>query len=193
MSTSLASFGLRPVYHPSGVARATAYKDGIATGYGTDLYQGTPVLLTTGGLINVAANGGDMIGSFAGVEYTDANGRRQFSKRWVASTAATEIIAYVYDQVEIVYDAQVNGSAVQAAVGDQANFSAVGGLTVGAGNNTTQLSTMALDATLAGAAAQGMLRVIDRSMAIDNAWGDAFTVVRVTVARHQYISNKVAI
>jgi hypothetical protein len=190
---TLNSFGMRPVYHPSGVARATAYIGGIATGFASDLYQGTPVALATTGLLALGANAADFIGAFSGVEYTDANGRRQFSKRWVASTAATEIIAYVYDDPEIVYEAQVNGVAAQTAVGDQANFSAVGGLTVGAGNNTTQLSTMALDATLAGAGAQGMLRVLDKSLTPGNDWGDAFTILRVTIARHQYVSNKVAI
>lgn len=190
---TLNSFGLRPVYHPSGLGRATAYNGGISTGFATDLYQGTPVALATTGLLAIAANGADMIGAFAGVEYTDANGRRQFSKRWIASTAATEIIAYVYDDPEIVYEAQVNGSAAQTAVGDQANFSAVAGLLVGSGNNTTQLSTMALDSTLAGAGAQGMLRIIDKSPAIGNDWGDSFTILRVTIARHQFVSNKVAI
>jgi hypothetical protein len=192
MSASLAPFGLRPIYHPSGVVRPRGLYQGIATGYATDLYQGTPVLMTTSGVLNVAVNGSDMIGVFDGVEYVDSNGRRQYVKRWTASTAptGTDWIAYYYEDPAIVYEIQCNGSLAQTSIGDQLNFDAT--QTAGSGNNTTQLSSAAASSTLAGAAAQGMLRILTLSQYVDNAWGDAFTIVQVQIARHQQVSNKVA-
>ncbi len=193
MSATLNAFGMRAVKHPSGLARATAYAGGITSGYNTNLFQGTPVLLTTAGVINVGANGGDIIGVFDGVEYTDTNGRRQYSKMWPANLVATEIVAYVWDDPNTIFEAQAEGSIARTAIADQANFSVAGGFTVGAGNTTTQLSTMALSTTLAGVGVQGMLRIMDAAPYVDNAFGDAFTILTVTIARHQYVSNKVAV
>lgn len=193
MSASLFPFGMRPIWTQTGQVTPKAYQGGIASAYATAVYRGTPVVLTTSGTLNVAANGADMVGVFAGVEYTDSTGRRIYSPSWTASTVATNIIAWVWDDPRIIFEAQVNGSAAQTAIGDQANFSAVAGYTVGAGTAATGISTMALDPTLAGAASQGMLRILDKSLYVDNDWGDAYTIVQVMIARHQYVSNKVAI
>jgi hypothetical protein len=40
---------------------------------------------------------------------------------------------------------------------------------------------------------QGQVRVVGFSLQQDNAPGDAFTVVQVKIARHQFVSNKTAI
>lgn len=193
MSSALNPFGLRPVYHPSGIARARAYPGGISTGFATDLYQGTPVAIDTSGLIALATLTNDFIGSFDGVEYTDANGRRQYSKRWIASTAATDIVAYVYDDPLTVFEIQADGSLAQTSVGDQADFSGTAGYLIASGNNTTQLSTTALSSTLQGAGVQGQCRVIELANYVDNAWGDTYTIVRVMIAQHEYVANKVGI
>ena len=37
MSSSNAPFGLRPAFHPSGLDRAQALANGIASAYGTDI------------------------------------------------------------------------------------------------------------------------------------------------------------
>lgn len=193
MSATLAPFGLRPIYNQSGLVRPKAYIGGITSAYGTSLYRGTPVLLTTNGVINVGANAGDVVGVFAGVEYTDSNGRRQYSSYWPASLAATQIIAWVWDDPRTVFEAQAEGSLAQTAIADQANFSVAANRAVGDGSTTTGLSTMALSTTLAGNGAQGMLRILDKSLYVDNDWGDSYTVVTVQIARHQYVGNKVAV
>lgn len=195
MSATLNGFGLRPTYHPSGLSRPTAYPAAFSAAYATSLYQGTPVALDTNGNIIIAVQGAnDYIGAFDGVEYTDSNGRRQYVKQWVASTAnVTDVVAYVWDDPTCVYEIQADGSLAQTSIGDQANFSTTAGSLVGTGSNTTQLSATAMSATLAGAGSQGQLRIIGLSPYVDNAWGDAFTIARVQIARHQYVSNKVAI
>lgn len=193
MSTTLAPFGMRPVFHPSGLVRAHAIPGGITSGYATALYQGTPVTINTSGNVVIAANAADFVGCFDGVEYTDSNGRRQFSKYWTASLTATDIIAYIYDDPLIVYEMQAEGSLAQTAVGDQANFSTTNPRAVGDGSTIPGTSTTALSTTLAGAASQGMVRVLDKGRYVDNDWGDTYTIVQVQVARHIYVSNKVAI
>lgn len=193
MSSTLAPFGLVPRFHPSGLGRATAYPAGISSAFATDLYQGTAVALGTSGVLALATLTNDFIGSFDGVEYTDANGRRQYAKRWIASTVATDIVAYVYDDPQIVYEIQSSGSIAQTAIGDQADFSGTAGYLIASGNNTTQLSTTAISSSLEGAGVQGQLRIIGLAPYADNAWGDTYTIVRVMIAQHQYVANKVAI
>lgn len=195
MSATFAPFGLRPVYHPSGYARPQAFAEPFSSNYAVNLYQGTPVTMNTSGNLVVAANGTGIIGVFDGVEYTDANGRRQYSKRWVASTTTSgaAIVAYVWAEPTTIFEIQTNGSLAQTSIGDQMNFSAAAGFAVGDGSTTTQLSTMGGDPTLVGVGVQGMLRVLDVSPYVDNAWGDAFTIARVNIARHEYVANIVAV
>jgi hypothetical protein len=71
----------------------------IASGYAVGLGLGDPVKLTTDGTIIRASNDtADSIGVFAGVNYTDSDGKPQFKKNWTASTTATNIKALVDDQ-----------------------------------------------------------------------------------------------
>lgn len=189
MSATLAGFGLRPVYHPSGIDRASVYT--IAAAYNTAIYKGSPVTLNTNGTITIGAAAADFLGAFAGVEYVDATGKPTYSNYWPASQtvlSGTTPTAYVYDDPNIVYEIQCDGSVAQTAVGDQADFTSVG-----TGSTSTGLSTATMSASLAGAAAQGQLRIVGFGLAPDNAVGDAYTVVRVTNARSQFVYNKVAV
>lgn len=192
MSATLAPFGARPVFDPTGQTRATAYT--IASGYGTTIYRGTPVALNTNGTITIATVGAnDFIGIFAGCEYIDANGKPNESAYWPASTTATNIVAYVYDQPYTVYEIQADGSVAQTAIGDQANFSGTANYTVADGSTATGNSSMALSATLAGAGVQGQFRIVGFNKNPDNAPGDTYTIVQVQIARHQYVAVKVAV
>ena len=192
---ALNPFGLRPVKHQTGSAQVVAHaiQDGIPSGYATDLYRGTPVAYDSNGHVVIAANGSDFVGAFAGVEYTDSNGRREFADRWTANTVATEVVVYIYDDPGIVYEMQADGSLAQSAIGDQADISAGAGHTVADGDNTVQVSHAALSSTLKGAGVQGMFRIVDKSLDPSNDWGDSFTVVQVQVARHQFVAPKTAI
>lgn len=187
MSATSAPFGFRPAYHPSGLERAKKYT--IASAYGTAIYKGQPVILNTNGTIVVGTAAADLLGVFAGCEYVDSTGKPTVSNFWPASTAVlagTVPTAWVYDDPEQIYEVQSDGSIAQTALGDQADVSNVG-------NNANSLSTATLSATLAGAAAQAQFRIIGFGQQIDNLPGDAFTVVQVKLARHQFVSNKVAI
>ena len=189
MSATSAPFGFRPAYHPTGLDRATALANGIASGYATGILKGQPVALDTNGNIIIATAGSAFIGVFAGVEYTDVSGRRQINNQWLASTAfqTGSCIAYFYQEQTIVYEVQSNATLAQTSIGDQANMASAT-----AGSTTTGLS-QAMLGTVVGAGSQGDFRIIDIAPYIDNEWGDSFVIVRVQISRHQYTANIVAI
>jgi hypothetical protein len=183
MSATNAPFGLRPAYHPSGLDRATALADGILSTYSTDILKGQPVKLDTSGVIQVAAAGDAFLGAFSGVEFTDTTGRRRVSNYWPASTAyqTGSCIAYYYDDPNIVYEIQAAGSLAQTSVGAEADLS-----NTTAGSTTTGLSQATLSTTLAAAGSGAQMRIINLAPYPGNAWGDSYTIVRATVAKHQY-------
>ena len=133
MSSSASPFGLRPIRHPSGVIRQEAGT--ILTGYGTTLLQFAPVSILADGSLGIAASSARAIGAFMGVEYTDSNGRRTLTNRWLANTTATEIVAYFTRDHGIVYEIQTDGSISLTQVGSQLNWG-----TATAGKSTTSLS-----------------------------------------------------
>ena len=182
MSSTSAPFGMRPAFHPSGLDRAQALANGIASAYGSDILKGQPVKYSNG-VIVIAGAGDAFVGAFDGVEWTDTTGRRRVSNYWPASTAyqTGSCIAYFYQDPQIVYEIQADGSIAQTAIGDQANLS-----NTTAGSNVTGLSQCTLSSTLAGADAQAQMRIVDLAPYPGNAWGDSYTIVRATVAKHQF-------
>ena len=190
MSAASAPFGLRPSFHPSGLDRAVALANGIASGYNTGILKGQPVALNTSGNIVASAAGDAFQGAFAGHEYTDTTGRRIVSNQWVANTAyqTGSQVTYYYSDPNIVYDIQANGSLAQSSIGDQANFASIT-----AGSTTTGLSQCMISTSLVGSGNVGDLRIIGLSNGVDNAWGDAYTVVQVQVSRSQYVATVNAI
>lgn len=177
--------------HPTGQSRANAYT--IDAAYATGIGYGDAVTLNTNGTLTLGPAGTtDLIGVFAGVHYKDATGKPTYAKNWPgAVSGATDIVAYAYDDPENVYEVQVAASGttyVQTAIGAQADL--VAGAVVAA----TGQSTMALNATLKAAAAQGQFRIIGFGPdGIYDATLNPFPTVLVQIAQHQYIANKTAI
>jgi hypothetical protein len=190
MSATNAPFGLRPAFHPSGLDRAQALANGIVSGYGSDILKGQPVKYVTGGTLQPAAAGDAFAGAFAGVEFTDTTGRRRVSNYWPASTAyqTGSCVAYFYNDPLIVYEIQADGSVAQSAIGDEADLS-----NTTAGSNVTGLSQATISSTLVGAGNSGQMRIVDLAPYPDNAWGDAYTIVRATINEAQFQASVNAI
>lgn len=170
-----------------GTVRPFCLPGGIPTGYATAIYSNQPVKYTTTGVIApVAAATDGLLGAFIGVQYTDANGRPQFSNQWVASTTATDIRVWYTLDPGIEYEIQGDGPVARAAIGDQANFS---NLTA----NGAGLSQCTMSATLKGATNTGQLTITGLSLMPGNDWGDAYTLVRVKIAAHQLYPTVAAI
>ena len=185
MSATNAPFGLRPAFHPSGLDRAQALAGGIASGYSSNILKGQAVkYLASNGVINAVTGTEAFSGAFAGVEFTDTTGRRRVSNYWPASTAyqTGSCIAYFYNDNNIVYEIQADGAIAQTSIGNEANLTTANWA---AGSAVTGLSQATLSASLVGNGTQGQMRIVDIAPLVDNAWGDAFTVVRAVNSNSQ--------
>jgi hypothetical protein len=195
MSATSAPFGLRPAYFPTGLERAQALANGITSGYATNILKGQAVQYSPNAgvilpVLDTTTNSGLVSGAFAGVEWTDTTGRRRVSNYWPASTAfiTGSCIAYFYNDQQIVYEIQTDGTMAQTAIGNEANLS-----NFTAGSTTTGLSQMTLSASLAGSGSAAQFRIVDIAPYPDNNWGDAYVIVRVQVSKPQFISTVNAI
>jgi hypothetical protein len=198
MSATSAPFGLRPAFHPSGLDRAQALAGGIASGYGSNILKGQPVAYNPGAGNIIALTTSPAAGSaeawsgaFAGVEWTDTTGRRSISNYWPANTAyqTGSCIAYFYNDRNIVYEIQTSSTLTQASIGNEYNFN---NTTVG--STVTGLSRATLNpASAAGNNNQGQMRVVDLAPYQDNAWGDAYVIVRVVNCQSQFFGSVTAI
>jgi hypothetical protein len=182
MPSTNAPFGFKPVSHPTGNARATAYPLGLSAAYATSLYRGQPVKLNDG-VVNVAGTTGAILGIFDGVEYTDSTGKRVVSPYWPANTAHSDAILYVWDDPNTIFEVQADGAVAQTAIGDAANLSNLSN-----GSTRSGQSACTLSSSLAGSGNQAQFRIIGKSLRSDNDWSDTYTIVRVQIALHQYVA-----
>lgn len=135
MSSTSAPFGFRASYHNSGQMRPKAYV--VASGYAANIFSGDPVKLTNDGVIELGTSDGTrsgttdgvtLLGIFAGCQYLDATGKPTISPFWPASTTGTQIVAWVYDDPETLYDVQyanpgtAGTDSVQSAVGEECDW-----------------------------------------------------------------------
>ena len=144
--------GFTPVRHMSGgVIRTNAYE--IANGSGTSIFTGDAVQLLTNGTITLMANNTKPVGVFAGCEYTDqATGDVKFLKVWTASTTVktnSAVKAYVYDDPDITFSIQCDGTFANTDVGLNSNVTLTAGNTeFGYSKQEITVSTFAVTATL---------------------------------------------
>jgi len=182
MSSTNAPFGLRAVYSPSGIIREM--QGTILSTYAADLYTGQPVKMGTDGTLQAAAAGDAFIGLFAGCQYLPSGAQRPvISPSWPSGTTATEIIAYYTMDPYLVYEIQADGSLAQTNIGNQFNFSAA------ASSNGLGYSIATLGVGTVTTSGSAQMRVIGIANGIDNASGDAFTVVQVQISKHQYVAT----
>jgi hypothetical protein len=184
MSATLAPFGLRPAFHPSGLDRAQALANGIPSAYASNILKGQAVkYVAAAGVIEpVDATSDALSGAFAGVEWTDTTGRRRVSNYWPAQTAyqTGSCVAYFYNDPNIVYEIQADDTVAQTALGLDANLS-----NFAAGSNVTGLSQATLDASVLSTGAQGQVQILDIAPYPGNDWDDAYPIVRVQIAKRQ--------
>jgi len=157
--------GFKPVRLLGGGADIRTTEYSIASAYGTNIFFGDPVQMTgTGKNIALAEAGNvDNIGVFAGCRYVNSQGKQIFSKHWPASTTATNIVALVWDNPDIVFEAQTDTVAA-ADIGTLADWAA------GTGSTATGMSGAYLAASTGGTTDKSMriLRLVNRA---DNEYG----------------------
>lgn len=192
MSSTSAPFGFRPSYHNSGQMRPKAYV--IASGYANNIFSGDPVKLTDNGVIQLGTSDGTrsgttdgvtLLGIFAGVQYLDATGKPTISPFWPASTTGTDIVAWVYDDPETLYDVQYANpgtpgtDSVQTAVGEECDWrvASPGGSTR-TGLSNTYLSVIQ--------ATSGQFQITGFAGNINDSLTDAYVVATVRLNEAAY-------
>jgi hypothetical protein len=220
MSATFQPFGLKPVYHPSGLDRAvpfvgtntfvpgTTYSAPYTLSSGQSFWQFQPVAINSSGQLTIAnqtASSGKVYGVFDGIEYTNSDGRRSVAKYAAKTTldASTNIVFWIFADPALVYEAQVNGSVTSAGIGQEYNFDTTTGSTVtdgyAIGNGGAGFSTTALLATAVGSTNQGQVRVVGLGREVaypagnTNQWGDAFTIVQVQICNNQFAAPSVSV
>lgn len=205
MSSTSAPFGLRPSFFPTGLERAQVLANGIPSGYSSNILKGQPVAYgnaansgTNGTIVPAQTTTGNstsqqyaVAGSFQGVEFTDTTGRRRVSNYWPASTttlSGSTTNAYFYNDLNIIYEIQADGSMAQTSIGGEYWFT-----NITAGSTTTGLSQATLGASTAVTnGQQAQMRVVDLCQNVDNAWGDAYTIVRVQLSSTNFYGQYTA-
>lgn len=136
----------------------------ITAAYGTSLFEGDLVTLTSGLVARFAAGGGAAtppVGVFWGCTYTDTSGIVQFSKYWPASTAVfagTTAIANVITDPNTIFSIQCNATVtptIANAINKNADISFAT-----SGNTATGQSGMMLDTNTLAATATLPLHII---------------------------------
>ena len=209
MSTTFQPFGLKPAFHPSGLDRAVPFVGtnsfngndytapyGITAGQA--FYQYQPVAINSSGQLVIAGatpTQSTVYGSFDGVEFTDSQGRRSVGK-WIsyeALAASTQIIFWIFQDVNLVYEIQANGTVASTAVGKLFNFSAVSGQTTADGTSIgVGGAGFSKTAAAATPVTNGQLRCVGlgREAAYPagqtNAWGDTYTILQVQIANDAF-------
>lgn len=190
MSSVAQPYGLKPVSMIGGAPYNGAFQRiPITSAYGTDIFKGDVVKLTTNGVINkdTSTNACTPIGVFLGCQYTDPNTSKPvWSQRWIASTVATDAYAHVVTDPNVVYQIQANGTVAQTALG------ANGTLVQTAGDTAFNISRVALNYSTADTTNTFPVRIVGFVSSGSSAVGDTYTECLVTFnqGRHQWMNSE---
>ena len=159
----MAAYGLKPVKRADGMPYAGAVTHYLIdpAGEATNLFYGQVVILGADGYValatasgadattnNLGGSGVGALGVFVGCEYTNSEGQRTFSQYYPSGTAnGGSIVAYVVDDPNVLFQAELDATATQTMVGTNTTFAAV--QSTSTGSTSTGVSSSTLDATVA--------------------------------------------
>ena len=178
MATSAAPTGAEPVgtLSASGSFTGKVRHIKIASGYGTAIFYGDFVKLVSSGTVEKDTGTTSLtpVGVFMGCSYTDPNtNQKTFNQQFPASTAASDIMAYVLDDPSVLMRMQGDATLAQPTLGNNvAVVQTAGSTSIGRSKNAVDSSTVATTNTLP-------LRIIDFVDGPTSTVGDSFTDVIV--------------
>ena len=178
MATSAAPTGAEPVgtLSASGSFTGKVRHIKIASGYGTAIFYGDFVKLVSSGTVEKDTGTTSLtpVGVFMGCSYTDpSTNQKTFNQQFPASTAASDIMAYVLDDPSVLMRMQGDATLAQTTLGN--NVAVV----QTAGSNSIGLSKNALDSSTVATTNTLPLRIIDFVDGPTSTVGDSFTDVIV--------------
>ena len=199
MATTATPYGLRPVKRTDGMPYAGATSQYLIdpAGEATNLFYGQVVIIGADGYIalstatgadittnNLGGNGVGAIGVFVGCEYVNSSGQLVQAQYYPSGTAnGGTIKAYVVDDPNVLFQAQLDGTGAQTIIGTNTFFAAV--QSTSTGSTTTGNSTSALDATVQTAAAA--FRIVAHVSPASDAFPDV--LVKFNPGAHQMTNN----
>lgn len=200
MATTAAPYGLRPVKRADGMPYAGATSQYLIdpAGEATNLFYGQVVIIGADGYIALATGtGADLttnsisgttgvgaIGVFVGCEYVNSSGQLVQAQYYPSGTAnGGTIKAYVVDDPNVLFQAQLDGSGAQTVIGTNTFFATA--QTTSTGSTSTGNSTSALDATVQTAAAA--FRIVAHVSPASDAYPDV--LVKFNPGAHQMTNN----
>jgi len=202
MALTAAPYGLVPVKRADGMAYAGAVTQYLIdpAGEASNIFHGHVVHLGTDGYIAMSTGTGadgttnafpvgttlyGSIGVFMGCEYVNAQGQlihaQYYPTGYVAPTG-TAIKAYVVDDPNVLFRAQLDGAAAQLDIGDNTFFSTA--QTTALGSTVNGNSTSALDATTVTTTAA--FRIVSSSSPIGDAFPDV--LVKFNSGYHSFLN-----
>lgn len=200
MATTAAPYGLKPVKRADGMPYAGAVSEYLIdpAGEATNLFYGQVVIIGADGYIALATGtGADLttnsisgttgvggIGVFVGCQYVNAQGQVINAQYYPSGTAnGGDIKAYVVDDPNVLFQAQLDGAGAQTVIGTNTFFAAA--QTTSTGNTATGNSTSALDATVVTTAAA--FRIVAHVSPASDAYPDV--LVKFNPGAHQMTNN----
>ena len=141
MANQDAPFGFKPTRHlKGGQIRTEEYA--IAANHGTSIFNGQVVeAVAAGGIEQAAAGDTQIAGVFGGCFFTDpSTSKPTFKAFYPASTNASDIVASVFADPFIVFEAQHDGTGTAAMNNSAIDFTGTSGSTL-SGQSTSELDT----------------------------------------------------
>ena len=196
MATTAAPYGLKAVNLVGGQPYAGSTRQiKIASGYASNIYNGSVVSVVAAGTVEIVSEVGTnadpfpagTVGVFVGCSYTDPNTKQKlFSQYWPSGTVASDAVAYVIDDPDVVFQIQADDTLAQSALG--INIPVVNPT---AGSTTTGNSTMAADASAIAVTATLAFKVIDFVESTTSEVGDTYTdiLVKFNPTSHAYTAG----
>jgi len=197
MATTASPYGLKPVNRVDGMPYAGATQTFLIdpAGEATNIFFGQVVIVGADGYLaistatgadittnNLGGNGVGAVGVFVGCSYINAQGQQIYAQYYPSGTTGV-VTAQVVTDPSVVFQAQLDGSAAQSALGTNTFFAAV--QSTSTGSTQTGNSTSALTASVQTAAAAF------RIVGFASGPGDAYTdvLVKFNPSAHSYLNN----
>jgi len=196
MATTAAPHGLKAVNLVGGQPYAGSTRQiKIASGYAANIYNGSVVSVVAAGTVEIVSEVGSnadpfpagTVGVFVGCSYTDPNTKQKlFKQYWPSGTVASDAVAYVIDDPDVVFQIQADDTLAQSALG--INIPVVNPT---AGSTTTGNSTMAADASAIAVGATLAFKIVDFVDSTTSSVGDTYTdiLVKFNPTSHAYTAG----
>jgi hypothetical protein len=197
MATTAAPYGLKPVKRADGQPYAGATSTYLIdpAGEATNLFYGQVVIIGADGYIALATGtGADLtsnsvsgttgvgaIGVFVGCEYENDEGQTVHAQYY--PSGKTNAKAYVVDDPNVLFQAQLDGAGAQTVIGTNTFFASA--QSTSTGSTATGNSTSALDATVVTTAAA--FRIVGHVSDAADAYPDV--LVKINPGAHQMTNN----